>query len=316
MSTTNKLIVVADSTQIAKYSECPMSWHYGMRENLIPAAASFSDNERETDSIRMDAKSMGSFGHKILELYYLKSKIKEDPHKAFGYAANYKEWINSVSDLEQSNLIDCINKLGSKNIIHIIERLRLYTMMYQNDFIPDRLEVGFSYKLYEDERYLFILEGRIDFLGSINYTQNLFMDHKLQTTRKSLYEKSIQFRNYALVSGNLFGVINYIRMASKVDDQTFKRQPISFSKMEIDSWKYELIDIYNEMAKSLEIQSGGGAYIERKAFPRRRSACPGRFNYTCVYTSLCDEPNEELVKIKKSTMFTKGTPWKPWHEGE
>src|ERR1035437_770213 len=121
-----------------------------------------------------------------------------------------------------------------------------------DSYVRDSLiEKGFSYKLYESSQYLFVLEGRIDFMGEAQDGTLLWMDHKFQFREHQLYAKSLQFKNYSLATGLNMAVINYVRLHDKIGPKTFVRQPLSFSSMEMRQWTEELIDIYVTIAKTI-----------------------------------------------------------------
>ena len=43
------------------------------------------------------------------------------------------------------------------------------------------------------------------------------------------------------------------------------------------------------------------------------STCPGRFNYPCMYTTLCEEPVFETAALKQQQLYKiNPSPFKPW----
>src|SRR5690348_15830065 len=78
-------------------------------------------------------------------------------------------------------------------------RFREYCYTYiNNDVIPaspEHVEVGFSEVVYESASRLYLLEGRIDIMGTLQGL-NTIVDLKFQGRTRELYKKSIQFRNY------------------------------------------------------------------------------------------------------------------------
>ena len=188
---------------------------------------------------------------------------------------------------------------------------------------PDHVEVGFSHKLYEDDQRLYIIEGRIDLLGQIaGNCPDGWADHKFQSRERDLYLKSIQFRNYAMVTGLSLGVVNYIRFAKKVEkDKTFKRSIISFSRLEMEAWRENLIRIYHRIENALNpslfaenAEDGKDwQWYDSTDILRNRSACSGKFGYPCDYTLLCENFfNLELIKINESSEFVQKPEWRPW----
>ena len=53
------------------------------------------------------------------------------------------------------------------------------------------------------------------------------------------------------------------------------------------------------------------ARMQDERFERNWSSCGGRYGYHCIYTPLCEEPNSELVQLKKST-YVERELWRPW----
>jgi PD-(D/E)XK nuclease superfamily len=164
------------------------------------------------------------------------------------------------------------------------------------------IEKGFSYKLFENRDFLFVLEGRIDFMGTAPDGTVLWMDHKFQFREHTLYSKSIQFRNYALATGLNLAVINYIRLHEKITKQTFVRQPLSFSSLEMRHWKEELIGIYMRIAR--EVREG--------VFLQNRQSCSGSWGRPCQFTPLCEEYNPVIREAIRKRDFTTKKEWRPW----
>lgn len=304
----NKKVITLDSSQLTTFNECPTMWNYGSVNRLVPKPI---ENNFPKDEEKMDSKAAGSYGHKVLEFYYDGIKNGVEQYTAFNDAIDifHKDWDQTEEEL--SKLHDVVTTLGGDNIAIINKRLQEYTWFYTKDFNPEALEVGFSKVIYEDAERVYILEGRIDFLGtSCDGGTPLFMDHKLQFKRSSLYTGSIQFRNYALATELEFGIVNYIRMAKNPDRNTFVRAPISYSKLQMDAWRRELLGSFRLVEQYQDFLTLGIADEEGKY--KRRSSCPGRFNYPCPYITLCDEPIAELVQIKIKQSFEVKEEWRPW----
>lgn len=303
-----KQTLILDSTQIDTFLECPTLHDLGYRQSLTL-----------NDTSDKDAISMGTLGHKWLEIYYY--------NRASG--SNLSESVSRANRIDPDKmdndpLDDHKFPLSGDKREQVLQRCQEYWMTYsQDDYIPDYkcvydvhidhrglpidtvkkiplIEQGFSHKLYEDNNYLFILEGRIDFIGTHNYNQ-FFMDHKFQLRERKLYTKSIQFKNYAMVTGLNLGIINYIRLHKEPSAKTFIREPISFNSIELKRWRSELIEIYIEMAKQLKDGK----------FRRNWNACSGKFGYPCQFTPICEESKEigELIKIQN---YKKKKEWRPW----
>jgi hypothetical protein len=260
----------------------------------------------------------GTLMHKYLEIYYWARGKGQSVDVATRLALAFDPDEKDETDSHQY-------PLGKELRQSIVNRFLEYTMVYgQSDYeVATRpsykitiseaglpvdsyegeplIEQGFSYELYNSNEYLFILEGRIDFIGS-THGNPLWMDHKLQFRKRSLYKKRIQFRNYSLALGYNLGVINYIRMAKDASKETLVREPISFSSYENRLWKEELTDIYVKIARE---QLSGEHF-------RNRDSCDGKYGYPCQFTSICEESSQVTKDAIKVRDFVKRKEWKPW----
>ncbi len=185
---------------------------------------------------------------------------------------------------------------------------KIHRIEAQNGVLADTvgrdplIEKGFSYKLFESSEYLFVLEGRIDFMGEAQDGTLLWMDHKFQLREHLLYAKAVQFRNYALATGLNLAVINYVRLHEKIEKNTFVRQPLSFSSLEMRHWKAELTETYVTIAK--QVATGH--------FPQNRNSCGGAWGRPCMYTPLCEEYNLQTREAVKRRDFVARKEWRPW----
>lgn len=325
----NKKTLIVDSSQIQAFLECPQYWAYSYRHNLTPKV-----------SEPKEAMIKGTFGHKLLELYYKADKslplverlstattfpFDEETNCECGHAKKS----HSVIELKQENkqseyLSKCSLCSGTPSYLHqfknapyplsqplrlqIIDRFRSYALVYQHNDIrphsPDTVEVGFSELIYEDSEHLFVLEGKIDLLGKLN-NESLIMDHKFQERSHTLYKKSVQFRNYSLVTGTKLMIINYIRMA-KSAEKPFERALVTFTANEHEWWRKELIKIYKSMLSHLE----SGFTLDTS---HNWAHCKGQWGRPCEFTELCEErSNQQLIHIKMKNMYTKKEEWRPW----
>jgi hypothetical protein len=303
--------LILDSSQISQWSECPTAWS---NRGLIQI------NKKDPDETfrPSDAIAAGSLGHKYLELYYTELALSNDSAAAARLALDFNP--DEADKTEKQFPLDVQLRARVK------QRIVDYFMMYgpNRDYKPSfkkkasieirkglphdvlvkdpLIEKGFSYKLYEDYHYLFVLEGRIDFIGEAQDGTLLWMDHKFQFREHELYHKSIQFRNYSLVTGLNLAVVNYIRLHDKVQPRTFIRQPLSFSSLEMKYWKEELIEIYKKIAKQVALGN----------FPQNRNSCAGAWGKPCQYTPLCEEYNPTIRAAIQKRDFTQRKTWKPW----
>ena len=313
----NKLILTLDSTQISTWLECNRLWDYGNRQQLTLKI--------EEPNIAM---MIGSYGHKLLEIYYKERCAGKRGAESIALAKKWNPDIETCecghSNISHIQTVDgpffCMPScpclaftpkpypLPLDKRAEVQRRFELYCYTYSdNDFHvtdPRKVEVGFSVVVKETVDRLYILEGRIDLFDVEHPQGNIsFVDHKYQMARRDLFEKSIQFRNYGWATKATIGMINYIRMAQKIDKDTFSRKIISYSRAEHKWWEIELIKIYDEVAYS----------IRDEVFKPNWNSCQGRFNTRCAFTSLCDEINVNVREAKKEQLYSiKKEVWRPW----
>lgn len=282
-----KRVVILDSSQLEQFDNCPQRWQYSSNEHLRRLNEDGTPKEFEES----EAMAAGTYGHKLLEVY----------HKARANGHNMTTAIDMFMAVNPPENTPLKKELADT----VRERTKLYCYTFiQNEIIPfssEHVEVGFSVPLYEDNDKLYILEGRIDLMGTVSGVPCV-VDHKYQLRRHELYLKSIQFRNYTLASNYTMLLVNYIRLAKNIDNYTIKRESVGFSALEMINWKNRLIGMYDKVYNSLE--SG--------QFDQRISSCPGKFGQECQFTPLCEEIDEKFREHKKKTLYTIGQPFRPW----
>lgn len=327
-------ILVLDSSQIATWGECNQQWNLKYNENLT-----------SSNNIREDM-AQGTYGHKLLELYYtniaLGQKVADAWHDAnmfhakgdFPLSAPKREFVHKrcweyVSVYAQNDIIPMMGQPEKRIVFgpHLptldtldpncklcgrpIDRDEIAKQSCpqnpQTKLFPKPLvEQGFSYPLLDTPEYLFVLEGRIDVMATLNNGSAGVVDHKFQGRERSLYGKSIQFRNYAMVCDFNYVVVNYIRLHQAISEKTFVRDTIYFSSLEKIMWKRRLIEKFKNIARQRELANTAG-------FEKEESACSGKFGYPCEFTKICND-NFDLVSINavKEQFYQKREVWRPW----
>ncbi len=337
--------LILDSSQISNWLSCPQSW---ANRGLIQINKSCPEETLRPG----DALAAGSLGHKYLEIYYTELAKSQDAAAAAKIALAFdpdKEDLvdkqfpldQTLRDKVRNRVIDYFLMYGAnrdyvpafkkKHTIIVRKMCRLCNAIQNGKALPQTgcqhevverlcdswerdplIEKGFSYKLFESSEYLFVLEGRVDFMGEAQDGTLLWMDHKFQFRKHNLYAKSIQFKNYSLATGLNLAVINYIRLTEKVDKETFVRQPLSFSSMEMRIWKQELTDLYVSIAKTVAdpnyYLSDGVTY----SHAQNRSSCGGAWGRTCQYAPMCEEYNPQIRAAVQKRDFMPRKEWRPW----
>jgi len=297
-----KQVLILDSSQISTHYECAELWNLRYVENLTQFPA-------------IDEPiSAGTYGHKLLEIYYKNQfqGLAQAVKAALTYnidemdkADNGKFPLSPEKrKLVRARFQDYWMKYSAQDYTTLTKREHIIKVDEQGNPYDDYpnmpiVEKGFSYALLDSHEYLFVLEGKIDWIAQTPIGI-AFVDHKFQFRERNLYSKSIQFKNYALASGMRLGVINYIRLKQNLDEKTLVRQPITFDAMEMTYWKQELTESFIAIAK--EIKTGN--------HPRNWDSCAGKFGYECEFTRICNA-NPTMRPIMKGS-FLKRKAWKPW----
>lgn len=322
----SKFTLVVDSSQISSFLECPQKWAFYYLKRLEPINV-YTDEHMD----------MGTYGHKLLDIYYrLKFRglgLNDALEKVFEYNPDEdicecgcsKEFHCLVSALgieECKKCKKCMKfrahpfPLTTKVRSTIRKRFREYVFKYQQDDImplsEQHVEVGFSEPVYEDSDNLFVLEGRIDLVGTLQGLECI-TDHKFQTKTHWLYPKSIQLKNYCLVAKKPVAVINYVRLQDKIQPDSLSRDLVTFNSVELNAWHKRLVQIYFRMKKTL--LAAGGKELERNW----NSCYGGRLTYDkdkpqyCWYRDLCEEVDPKAAEAKEKQLFKiKENAWKPW----
>ena len=290
---TQKFTLIADSTQLSSFSDCPEQWNLAHQERL------------EKNEQNKKAMNMGSYGHVLLERYYKSRASGENQNNALQYCL----------DIEPDEYL----QLTVEEKILLRDKITMYVYTYtNNDFIPqnpESVELGFSRKVFEDDARLYILEGKLDkyqhtpSLGTYNGMTSI-MDHKFQIKRHDLYEKRLQFRNYAWATNSNLFVINYIRMTKKNDETTFQRKTVPFSSLELQLWHARLIGLFRKM--EVAIRLANGEYGQKEPYEHRWGSCENKYGYACQFADICEQTDQFSLNMVKETKYHKIQEWKPW----
>lgn len=344
----DKLVLALDSSQLASFDECPTKWHYQYQEGLVPI------NARSTYPMDMGTyghKLMEIFYKRISEGRLRLDAMDDalnfniDQHVCRCFHNDEKHG-RLLEEAEPERLhcheeptgptqclvigCHCESFVGVEFPLTAEQRKQVQDRFCEYCFVegtaipfliphsPKHVEVGFSKKIYEDDKRLYILEGRVDLMGQIaGNVEKGWADHKWQIKETDLYLKTIQFRNYAMVLELSLGVVNYVRLAKKFEvGKTFKRAVISFSKQEMDWWRARVIEMFRRVEvcaiTGIDMEPNSQWYREDDTY-RHRSACSGKFGYPCAYTQICENSfNPQFVKIIETTDYVKRPIWRPW----
>lgn len=296
-----KLIIALDASQMTAFLKCEQQWALSYVENL----QLYMGQRKFT--------SRGSLMHKFSEVFYTLRSLQP--------RADRYEHYNIVSDLFKSGKLVEKSGLSKEDEKYILDRFLQYVIFWTAyDFVPLRsngkpaVEVGFSKVLYEDESKIFVVEGKIDLLTSLPDEEPCFVDHKTQDRLSYLYPFKPQFLTYSYATGFKRGMINYIRLADKIDPKTtFRRELFYIQQHQLDSWIRVMFGIFNRIyvvMSSFNLTSMDK--IKADMFIQNLGSCSGSWESNpCAYCKICEDDGQRKDLIKQ-TYYTKRERWSPW----
>lgn len=238
------------------------------------------------------AQSRGTHLHNLLYLFY-KQKMKKQP---FNVCVN--------AGLRYLRIAG--KKMDAEAFMLLSRKYAEYCGYYRSENIqPLAVEKGFSKIIYEDEYFLFIYEGRIDFIGKFpNDPMKYWVDHKTEARKEDLNPNSFQFIGYSWALETNNGLINYIGFQeSKGPSEAFRRTIITHKRNLIEEWKQDAINIFFRMA-ALHIH---GIYLKYRTNCKHYSCSP------CVFHEVCNETNPRIINaILQKDFVVRDKPWRAW----
>ncbi len=295
-------VISLDSWQIKTFLTCEESFKLSYIENLKKTSYfETTQNHRYLDK--------GTLVHLILGIYYTLRAL--DPKT--NLLIHGKETLTLV---RKSKMI--LESGFDKDFeSFLLERLLQYFILVSQtkDFIPLHVngvvgvEVPFAIKIYEDYYKTYILEGRIDLLGSYGDIKERFIDHKTQDRVTHLYERKIQFLCYALATGFEYGMVNYFGLQKSLKNDSkegsFRQELIYIPKSYIEVFKKYLIsNVFWPLWNRIKFNS----------FNKNLNSCSGVYDtQPCPYSMICEEENDlTRQSLIKKIYFEEVKPWSPW----
>ena len=270
-----KKIVTLNSTSIVTYLECPRKFVYSVERSLSPKGA------------RSEAMDKGELMHHLICRWF-ELRMQRDTNPL----------VTITNELRSLN--GHFNSLEKDDLEFLRQRFYAYTMYWADDqarpLVIDgkaAVEIGFSVKIFEDDEFIFILEGRLDRVAEQQGIQ-FILDHKTQSRKHEYHRRRPQFLNYALgaqLSGlpiNKLGV-DYIGLQQTINKDTFRRDMFSYSPGVLNEWKEYLVQrVYIPLALQFTREKELGS-------------CEGVWS-PCPFIELCEAPSEraieELIQLK------------------
>lgn len=248
-----KLTLTCDSHSLRSFKQCPQRFDFVHERKIEPIA-------------RNNKFDIGTAVHELLGTYYKK-----------------KAQVKEIRSIHLSEILEtCIPfpHLTTEQNDFLEVRFLRYHKHYENDsYITVTVETGFSKILYEDDNYLFIYEGRPDWVFKLNNNIDSILgiaDHKSQSRYYDYYFYNDQALGYCWAAGTQLFTYNYFGLQETGSpDSWFRRPKKIFQPQEIKEWEAETVNWYFDIAqhygspqeqfkqlphwkKSWQCQNGGG----------------------------------------------------------
>lgn len=273
-----KINIVMDATILDTFEACECKMNY--RHNL----------NRVTPT-KAEALDRGDLIHIGMEAYY-KALQKSLPYETA--MLNLRRAVLERSSLESN--------LEAKEVGFLIQVLEesCDKFRYQDQNIQIiAVEQPFSYILYEDDKFRFIMIGKIDLLWSDNVYTNCPTDHKSYSRDFPLSRLANQFCNYAFAMKSNFLFVNRVGLQTSISpDKKHKRVPLSYDPIFLEQWRQNTIKrFFHYYDCAVE-----------NSWPMNTTSCT-KFNRICEYTNVCETTGESNKIYKLESNFKLSEPW-------
>jgi hypothetical protein len=304
MTSHNRFELAIDSTQISLFLECPKKWWWSFRQRL------------QRKGQKRDALDKGSLVHWMMDGYY------HSIHRGAKWQVALKETQEALArkdwlflGTKEEEMISLLERLPKNEVDLIKDRFNQYAVNYHMaDFVPltrngkPAIEVGFSVPIVDNSFYLFVLEGRLDFIANYNGIP-VNVDHKSQARKKARHAMEVQFLNYSLATGINRMCINYFGLQKDFKaGETFRRDVFCYNPIQLRIWRQKLETIFYRMAHAIQMD-----YFDTNEF----SCSGGRGGWPCEFVEICKEnvaPGVIQAKIKEN--YEERPLWTPWSDLE
>jgi len=309
--------IILDASQLEVFEACPRKWHYSYVKNLIPL-----QSHRSFD--------IGSYYHEVLALFYSlplgptpypniteSSELWKQYLLKTGRITAYNDRIKYACEFSSNP--NLLQKFNIKDIdAQAFHRKRIVDYIYryseEDEYLESiAIEQGFSRLLYEDASRRYILEGKIDFVGSGKPYGFFVMDHKTQSRYDDRWEFNHQVCNYLSVTKADYFVYNYIGLQDKLPMNGMRRMIYKPHPGMLEQWEKEVLRTFHEMYDFITKYQETDRILHAEQFPRRRAACDSSKYGLCAYHKLCSVPDgSKWVGAVESAYKEKDQRWRAW----
>lgn len=284
-----KANIILDASKIDLFETCPARYNYKYNHNKVLPQSSKSPSQR-------DALDLGTLAHEGLGTYYsLLGEGKDYPTRMDAALMKIRE-LSSDPEKSHSSTEEVSIVLSA-----VEQACDFWRAEDENCLEVLAVEQPFAYELFSDDSVRILLSGKIDLLCNFNGIgrnasyKNLIMDHKTYSRDSVVLRKSNQFINYCCAVGSNYLVVNRIGLhnptakQAKTAEEKFKRLPLSYDPVYLQSWKDNITKIIL------------GEYLNCVAmdeWPEKCTSC-NKFNRLCEYFPISDMSGTKEDKLAK-----------------
>jgi PD-(D/E)XK nuclease superfamily len=296
-----------DNSKLETFMLCPQKYAYRFEEHLLPI-------ERKRDSALM----FGGAIHKALETLYKGTAFEQvecplhTPDLACARcrgatiprisATFLKQYQDDPDDPKEIRTVD----RGLDLLVQYLSKWR------REGFKVIAVEIPFELPFYP-EGVTFVYVGRIDLFVDWEGV-SLVVDHKTTTRFGMIFDSSFklsgQFTGYMRGAAHKFGrhvtngLVNAMRVTSKIDDSSFARIYTQRTPEDFDVWERQVNHLAGEILKMRAA----------KFFPKSAPFACGAYNRVCEYYPLCISAAQTRETLKQSSY--EKVPWEPRKDSE
>jgi len=292
-----------DNSKLETFMLCPQKYAYRFEEHLVPV-------EGKRDSALM----FGGAIHKALETIYKGTGFDQVPCPLGPCARCRNQPINHVAaTFLKSYQDDPEDPREIRTVDRGLELLIQYLFKWRREpFKAIAVEIPFELP-FSLAGLTFKYVGRIDLFAEWEDVP-MVVDHKTTTRFGMIFDSSFklsgQFTGYMRGAQHKFnrpvtnGLVNAMRVTTKIDDSSFARIYTQRTPDEFDAWEKQVKHLATQI---LEMRASG-------FFPKSAPFACGAYNRICEYYPLCVSAAQTRATLKQSAY--KIQPWEPRKDSE
>ena len=282
---TEKQIFVIDSSQLNDWDLCHYKYYL---KYIIENGMGLHPIQRE------HSLDIGTVVHELLRVYYLLKRNGGITHDKIVQSCikRGRIFVSQSSDL------------SAEDIEFVLYLFKEYCSYYENEqWIPLDIELPFVEKAFEDENYLFLVQGRIDLVVKIpSQPDPIIVDHK---TRSRIKEES-KLDNQKIIYSKFLGINTFLvnkfgLLKTKSNKERFQRDPVSYTEDYIEEWYEEFVKTLKEII----------AYQKINFYKRNATSCDKWAG--CTFKQWC---NSDRIKRRSLINMTYKVGEEKWDVGK